>query len=418
MSRRRFHTSFNVSTNHWLLQRYGYVEERVFTLLAGWIWSTPSLEQKNELARLSFEDALHADGLRRRAAELLPPTEEPTRKPVLELLDAFCNEIANTDDLGERLVGVFRVVKPRLLEALRQHLDATDEVTDAPTAILLADIIRQEESHIAWGEGELRQLAATSGQSARLATWESHLNEMWTAIGGFGGSEQAAVTAWRNAAPPARNLSQLPARDGRFRIIPLEEYFVSSMGETSNEIIRHLLYINAYGEMEALDMLGRILADAPELPWPMRLDLARQLWDEARHTEMSWRRMEELGGVPDPIPPIPYYILAPVAGLEDPLERLLVLQRVIEGRAAERHRYRVTYIARDLGDPMTARLFEYIVADERAHVGYSDWIHKLVGDDAARQERLEQVHRQAERIFESILNRRADVTAGMQQARR
>jgi hypothetical protein len=167
--------------------------------------------------------------------------------------------------------------------------------------------------------------------------------------------------------------------------------------------------------MEAGDILGRVLADAPELPWAMRLDLARQLWDEARHAEMSWRRMEELGGALTPTPPIPPLILTPMLGLTDPLERLLVLQRVIEGRVTERHRYRVYYLTQELGDPVSARLYEYIVADERAHVGYSDWIPKLIGDDPARLARLDRLHAEAEALFERILTRRLDKTAGMKQ---
>ena len=77
------------------------------------------------------------------------------------------------------------------------------------------------------------------------------------------------------------------------------------MGATPEEVVRHLLYTNAYGELEAVEVLGRVLADARELPWPMRRDLFRQLWDEARHAEMSWRRMQELGGPPEPLPPAP-----------------------------------------------------------------------------------------------------------------
>jgi hypothetical protein len=103
--------------------------------------------------------------------------------------------------------------------------------------------------------------------------------------------------------------------------------------------------------------------------------------------------------------------------LTDPLERLLVLQRVIEGRVTERHRYRVYYLAAELGDPTTARLYEYIVADERAHVGYSDWIPRLIGDDPERLARLDRLHAEAEQLFESILTRRLDKTAGMRAGR-
>ncbi len=185
------------------------------------------------------------------------------------------------------------------------------------------------------------------------------------------------------------------------------------MGTTPVEVVRHLLYTNAYGELEAVEVLGRALADARELPWAMRRDLFRQLWDEARHAETSWRRMEDLGGAPDPLPQAPPVILGVMAEVGDPIERLLVLQRVIEGRVVERHRLRVSTVARDLGDPVTARIYEYIVADERQHVGNSEWIPKIVGDDPERIARLEQLQTVCEAKLEEILARRIDQTAGM-----
>ena len=418
MQPRRLNTAYGVSPNRWLLQRYAYVEERLFTTLAGWVWSTPVLEHKIELSRLSYEDALAADALKRRADELFPPTAEPPRPQDLAALDQFCNEVANAEEPVERLVGVFRVVKPHLLAAYRRHLAETDDIIDAPTAVVLRRRIPEVEEHIAWGEEVLGQLVSTPEQADRALAWERHLQAALQASGGVGAVGDGTPPVYRNPAPPARHLTSFPARDGRFNIVPVDEYVVTSMGDEPNEILRHLLYSNTYGEMEAGDILGRVLADAPELPWAMRLDLARQFWDEARHAEMSWRRMEELGGVPDPVPPIPPLILTPMLGLTDPLERLLVLQRVIEGRVTERHRYRVYYLAHDLGDPTTARLYEYIVADERAHVGYSDWIPRLIGDDPERLARLDRIHAEAEQLFESILTRRLDKTAGMREARR
>jgi bacterioferritin (cytochrome b1) len=280
-------------------------------------------------------------------------------------------------------------------------------------------MIAEEDDHIRWGQEVLRQ-SVTAGRAAECATtWERHLRAALAAIGGVRAEDpSASQPAYRSSGPPVWADQSAPARDGRFNLVSVEDYYVTSMGDDPNDILRHSLYSNAYGEMEALDVLGRLLAEAPELPWAMRLDLARQLWDEARHAEMSWRRMEELGGVPDPVPPIPALILAPMIGLSDPLERLLVLQRVIEGRATERHRYRVTYIGKELGDPVTARLYEYIVADERAHIGYSEWIDRLVGHDPDRIKQLDQIHARAEEIFESILQRRADQTAGVLVARR
>jgi hypothetical protein len=407
---RRLNTSYNVSTNHQLLERYGYVEERLFGTLAGWIWATPRLEHKIELGQMAYEDALQADVLRRRAAELTPATEAPLLSPDLTGMEQFCNEVANAASLAERLVGVFRVIKPALIEAYEQHLRLTDDLLDGPTAVALRPILTTEKAHLAWAAETLPAVLADAGQAQAAADWEAHLWAAWRAMGGI--TEQAPLAGppvYRDAATP-RAATTFPARDGRHRLVTVQEYAVASMGETPNEVVRHLLYQNTYGEMEAEDLLGQLLAHTPELPWQMRLDLARQMWDEARHAEMSWRRMEELGGPPDPLPPVPPLILAVVGDTVDPLERLIVLQRAIEGRVTERHRYRVVHLARDLGDAQTARLFEYIVADERSHIGNSVWIDRLVGNDPARIARLAAIEAQAERTLEDMLSRRTDST--------
>ena len=418
MSSRRFHTAYNVSANNWLLRRYACVEERFFTMLSGWIWTTPGLEHKIELARLAYEDALHTDALQGRAGELYPPTEAPPRPAATEMLTALGNEIANAETLAERLVGVFRVLKPDLLAAYRQHLAETDEITDGPTAAILKRLIVEEEEHLAWGNQVLENLEADAKIARQAAAWENHLHNLVRATGTVRqpGAQPGLSPAFRNPAPPRVDLQRFPARDGRFQIVPVDEYQVHSMGETPNDILRHLLYANTYGEMEAEDMLGEVIMNAPEFPWPMRLDLARQMWDEARHAELSWRRMEELGGAPQPLPPIPPVILGTVGEATDPLERLIILQRAIEGRVAERHRYRAIHIARDLGDAQTARLFEYIVADERAHIGYSEWIEQQIGADPERLKQLEQRQLEAEQRLEDILSRRIDTTAGKRTA--
>jgi hypothetical protein len=103
--------------------------------------------------------------------------------------------------------------------------------------------------------------------------------------------------------------------------------------------------------------------------------------------------------------------MAVCGAIEDPLEQLLILQRVVEGRVVERHRARVVRLVRDLGDPATARLYEYIVADERTHVANSAWIPRLVGDDPERLAHLARLQARCEALLEEVLARRDDATA-------
>ena len=373
---RRLGSAYGVAESRHRLRRLAHLEERLATACAGWIWTTEGFDDKLRLAVLAYESSLAADVLHARSAELAPSTAEAQWELDLADLDALANGVENEGALAARLSGAAALLE-RLRDDYADHLRATDDLADGPTARML------------------RALAVPTEE--RLALCAS----------------AARLPAAPDSSAPARFLAVAPGRDGRFDVATFESYRVHEMGATPQEVVRHLLYTNAYGELEAVEVLGRALADARELPWPMRKALFRQLWDEARHAEMSWRRMDELGGPPDPLPPAPPVILGIMAEIDDPIERLLVLQRVIEGRVVERHRMRVSTVARELGDPATARLYEYIVADERQHVGNSEWIPRIVGGDPERIARLERLQATCEAKLEEILARRTDRTAGM-----
>jgi uncharacterized ferritin-like protein (DUF455 family) len=373
---RRLGSAYGVAESRHRLRRLAHLEERLATASAGWIWTTPGCDDKIRLAVLAYESSLAADALHARSAELAPSTAERQWELELADLDELANSVENEAVLGARLSGAAALLA-RLRDAYAAHVAATDDLTDGPTSRIL------------------RALAQPIADRIALCDASPQLPES------------------PDTSPPARFLAEAPARDGRFDVATWDDYRVHDMGSTPGEVVRHLLYTNAYGEIEAVEVLGRALADARELPWPMRRDLFRQLWDEARHAEMSWRRMVDLGGAPEPLPQAPPVILGVMAEIADPIERLLVLQRVIEGRVVERHRLRVSTVARDLGDPVTARIYEYIVADERQHVGNSEWIPKIVGDDPARIARLERLQATCEAKLEEILARRIDQTAGM-----
>jgi uncharacterized ferritin-like protein (DUF455 family) len=373
---RRLGSAYGVAESRHRLRRLAYLEDRLATACAGWIWTTLEWDDKLRLAVLAYESSAAADALLARSDELAPSTAERQWDLELADLEQLANSVENAVGLAARLGGAAALLT-RLRDAYAEHLAATDDLTDGPTSRLL------------------RALAQPTADRLALCAAEPRL------------------PALPDFSPPQRFLVDAPARDGRFDVATFDGYRVHEMGVTAEEVVRHLLYTNAYGELEAVEVLGRALADARELPWAMRRDLFRQLWDEERHAEMSWRRMEDLGGAPEPLPPAPPVILGVMAEIDDPIERLLVLQRVIEGRVVERHRLRVSTVARDLGDPVTARMYEYIVADERQHVGNSEWIPKIVGDDPARIARLERLQTVCEAKLEEILARRVDQTAGM-----
>src|SRR5208282_5188025 len=64
------------------------------------------------------------------------------------------------------------------------------------------------------------------------------------------------------------------------------------------ETLRARLHGIYTGELQAMEAAGRTLFDFPDAPWEFQLDMARQVWDEARHSEIFQRLVEYMGGHP------------------------------------------------------------------------------------------------------------------------
>ena len=116
------------------------------------------------------------------------------------------------------------------------------------------------------------------------------------------------------------------------------------------------------------------------------MDMARQCWDEARHAEIMIRRIEatgvpwqpgEEGFSPYPLDNGPWRDVYP----GDLFERLVAMNRGIEGLALDTHLYRSDTFA-GLGDDVAAATHLYIVADEAPHVGFGTrWLRYLLFKD-------------------------------------
>src|SRR5579864_7621153 len=71
--------------------------------------------------------------------------------------------------------------------------------------------------------------------------------------------------------------------------------------EQSPDSARNLMHGIFMGEIQALEGAGRTCYDfevgsgSEEVPYALKLDMARQCWDEARHTEISVKLVEHMG---------------------------------------------------------------------------------------------------------------------------
>ncbi len=186
--RRTMDGVYSVRESAGYIMNYRYAEERMMRMMAGWIALTPQIAVKLEIARQVYDDALHADALGKRLPELRAQTQ--ASKPANQAFVAFMNEIEDKEeweDTIERLVGIYRVLKPHLVSHYSAHVAAANPVYEPPTLRILQRMVDEEKSHIERGQVLLNDLLDSPEKHRRAAAWQAHLEELLAASGGVTG---------------------------------------------------------------------------------------------------------------------------------------------------------------------------------------------------------------------------------------
>lgn len=153
------------------------------------------------------------------------------------------------------------------------------------------------------------------------------------------------------------------------------------------------------GEIQALEGAGRTAFDFEEgeVPFELKLDMARQCWDEARHCEISVKLTDHMGGELGEY--TEFTTLFEAACHDDPVFRLAGVNRALEGLAID-----VFSMMRDFGaemsDPVMYFCEDWMLADEVTHVKMgSDWLRRLTANDRERLDRALEFQRVVDRLF-------------------
>jgi uncharacterized ferritin-like protein (DUF455 family) len=170
---------------------------------------------------------------------------------------------------------------------------------------------------------------------------------------------------------------------------------------------RGLMHGIFVGEIQALEGAGRTCWDfevgkgteegVPEVPFELKLDMARQCWDEARHCEISIKLSGHMGTELGEFSENTF--LYEAACNPDPVLRLTGVNRALEGLAIDVFNTMKEFgdIA---GDPILEFCEDWMLADEVTHVKMgSDWLRRLTADDKPRQERALEFQRVVDKLF-------------------
>jgi len=166
-----------------------------------------------------------------------------------------------------------------------------------------------------------------------------------------------------------------PAREPCFTVVQLhkELHDYDDMSEVSR---RQRIHRHMHNEMQTLEIVAQGLVDFPDAPWELRMQLARQCWDESRHSAILYRRLQEMGGRKGEFPVMNYEW--GVTQLLDSLPaRLAVQNRTFEGGEMDLLRQQEN-MWRTVGDDVTASIMDALLADEVQHVRYANrWLKQM-----------------------------------------
>ncbi|HKN14970.1 MAG TPA: DUF455 family protein [Candidatus Binatus sp.] len=163
------------------------------------------------------------------------------------------------------------------------------------------------------------------------------------------------------------------------------------------ETLRARLHGIYTGELQAMEAAGRTLFDFPDAPWEFQLDMARQVWDEARHAEIFQRLVEYMGGHPGDY--VETEILWRCTQAMDPAARVAGINRGLEGLACDVFDQLIR-IAQRNGDEVIERSVDYVLADEITHVRMgSKWMRKLTEGDPERLAKAQAFQDMVDEVF-------------------
>ena len=165
------------------------------------------------------------------------------------------------------------------------------------------------------------------------------------------------------------------ARDERFTIVDLwDECAKFPDGDPQKK--QEFMHRQMNEEIAVLENAARSLAEFPDLDWELRMWLARQAADEARHGNNYRRLFLSRGGRIGqyPVLSFQYRILGKV---RDIVGRLAVQNRTFEADGLDAVTHAITE-ARAEGDHDLAAMYDAQQADEVVHIRFAnEWIKGL-----------------------------------------
>src|SRR5262249_28768624 len=170
-----------------------------------------------------------------------------------------------------------------------------------------------------------------------------------------------------------------PARDPRFVV---KDRWIEMANTPPDHPLHQVEFTHRQmnEEMNGLECSARGLSDFPDADWDLRMWLARQCADEARHARMFRRLLEGLGGHVGQFPVLNFQYRI-ITRADTMIGRLTIQNRTFEAGGIDAVSWVVDQ-TRKSGDEDLAEFFESQLADEIVHVRFAnEWIRRALKED-------------------------------------
>ena len=208
--------------------------------------------------------------------------------------------------------------------------------------------------------------------------------------------------------PDPELFGRAPARDERFSV---KERWVECANLPAGHPLKEVEFFHRQmnEEINGMENAAQSLADFPDADWNVRMCIARQCSDEARHVLMFQRIFESRGGKVGQYPVLNFQYQI-IANFRDLLSRLLVQNRSFEAGGIDAVSVGIEE-ARERGDDEVVELFEMQLSDEITHVRFAnEYVRDCISRDPRAALRVATALTIASKAFMQVMG--SEGTAG------
>jgi len=356
------------------LNNWQYVEKSLHRLLAAWGRRFDEWEDKSAVHRQVWDQAEIVQKLRDRIVQF--PGGNPDA-PVSRRLEELGNTVLRAPSFPDAVEGIHEILGREMARVYIAYARHAHPVHDAPTITLLHDICALKEQHWLWMRDYRRRHPHRVDPAYR-----ERILEAWKSCGGLARPLPVGEPARPIGVATDFRLPLVASGYANWQsehdIMPYIRVDFSGSVET-----RRLFWAVGYLREKSLpDNQLRWIYWGHFMPWEFHYNISRHLWDESRHGDSGYSRLQDFGirieeiGFPE-IPP------ADPLALDVPLDARALYEEVFFiGMVAEQGHFIVKNEGyqdfRDGDDLESAEMMLFDIIDETQHVQYAHkWLPVL-----------------------------------------